>query len=261
MCLMVILFTSAFGAKEEKEKEKKKVEDPQKKASISKPEKRGAEELIYFPQGLEDHKLIGGYAGSYGYGDAGYELGGQHSLGLLGYGDHSLNPTSRIKSIVITKEVTIPVPQPYPVPVEKTIPYPVKVPVPVPVVKHYPVPVVKPYPVTVEKKVPYPVEKIVPYPVKVPVKVPVQVPHPVPVAKPYPVPVQVPHPVPVPQPVIVKKLEPVLLGQGDLSGGYVGLGGHESAGVDYSYGNYGGLGDGYEFTGSLDGEYSLGGYH
>lgn len=255
MCLMVILFTSAFGAKEEKEK--KKVEDPQKKVSVSKTEKRGAEELIYIPQGYEDHKLIGGYAGSYGYGDAGYELGGQHSLGLLGYADLSLNPSSRIKSIVITKEVTIPVPQPYPVPVEKTIPYPVKVPVPVPVVKHYPVPVAKPYPVPVEKKVPYPVEKIVPYPVKVPVKVPVQVPHPVPVAKPYPVPVQVPHPVPIPQPVIVKKLEPVFLEHG----GYVGLGGHEAAAVDYSYGKYEGLGDGYEFAGSLGGVYSHGGYH
>ncbi|PNF17889.1 hypothetical protein B7P43_G02239 [Cryptotermes secundus] len=255
MCLMVILFTSAFGAKEEKKKEKK---DPQEKASVGKTEKRGVEELIYVPQGHDDHKLIGGYAGGYGYGDAGYELGGQHSLGLLGYGDHNLNPSSRIKSIVITKEVAIPVPQPYPVPVEKTIPYPVKVPVPVPVVKHYPVPVVKPYPVPVEKKVPYPVEKIVPYPVKVPVEVPVQVPHPVPVAKPYPVPVQVPHPVSVPHPVIVKKLQPFLLEHGDLSGGYVGLGSHQSAAVDYSYE---GLGDGYAFTGSSDGVYTQGGYH
>jgi hypothetical protein len=169
--LLVALFASAFAAKEEKEEEKKKVEEPEKKTSVSKTEKRGAEELIYVPQGYEGHELVGAYAGSYGYGDAGYELGGQHSLGLLGYGDHNLNPSSRIKSIVITKEVTIPVPQPYPVPVEKTIPYPVKVPVPVPVVKHYPVPVAKPYPVPVEKKVPYPVEKIVPYPVKVAVPV------------------------------------------------------------------------------------------
>jgi hypothetical protein len=59
----------------------------------------------------------------------------------------------------------------------------------------------------------------------------------------------------------VKKLQPVLLEHGDLSGGYVGLGGHESAAVDYSYGRYAGLGDGYEFTGSLGGEYSHGGYH
>lgn len=248
MCLLVVLFTSAFEAKEEKEK--KKVEDPQKKVSVSKPEKRGAEELIYVPQGRVGHALIAGYAGSYGYGDAGYELGGQHSLGLLGYGDHSLNPSSRIKSIVITKEVTIPVPQPYPVPVEKTIPYPVKVPVPVPVVKHYPVPVARPYPVHVEKKVPYPVEKIVPYPVKIPV----QVPHPV------PVPVQVVHPVPVPQPVILKKPISVLLEHGDLSGAYVGLGGHDSAAVDYSYGKYEGLDDSY-FTGSVDGKDSYGGYH
>lgn len=251
MCLLVVLFSSTFEAREEKEK--KKVEDPQKKTSVSKTEKRGAEELIYVPEGYEDHKLIGGYAGSYGYGDTGYELGGQHSLGLLGYGHHSLNPSSRIKSIVITKEVTIPVPQPYPVPVQKTIPYPVKVPVPVPVVKHYPVPVAKPYPVHVEKKVPYPVEKIVPYPVKVPVKIPVQVHH--------PVPVHVAHPVPVPPPVIVKKPVSVLLQHGDLFGGYVGLGGHDSAAVDYSYGKYENLGDGYGFTGSVDGEYSYDGYH
>jgi hypothetical protein len=168
LCLLVAIFASAFAAKEEEKEKVKKVEEPEKKTSVSKTEKRGAEELIYVPQGYEDHGLVAGYAGSYGYGDAGYELGGQHSLGLLGYGNHNLNPSSRIKSIVITKEVTIPVPHPYPVPVEKTIPYPVKVPVPVPVVKHYPVPVPKPYPVPVEKKVPYPVEKIVPYPVSVP---------------------------------------------------------------------------------------------
>jgi hypothetical protein len=232
--LLVVLFASAFAAKEEK----KKVEEPEKKASVSKTEKRGAEDLLYLPQGYEDHQLVGGYAGGYGYGDAGYELGGQHSLGLLGYGHHNLKPSSRIKSIVITKEVTIPVPQPYPVPVEKTIPYPVKVPVPVPVVKHYPVPVAKPYPVPVEKKVPYPVERIVPYPVNVPVKVAVPVPHPVPVAKPYPV-----H---IPQPLIVQNPESHL-----LSGGYVGLDGHEGVTVDEKY----------VLPGHSGGEFLHGGYY
>jgi hypothetical protein len=246
-----MLFTSAFATKE---KDKKEVQEPPKKTSASKTEKRGVDELIYETQ------LTGGYAGGYGYGDAGYELGGQHSLGLLGYGSQNLNPTSRIKSIVITKEVTIPVPQPYPVPVEKTIPYPVKVPVPVPVVKHYPVPVPRPYPIHVEKKVPYPVEKIVPYPVKIPVKVAVPVPHPVPVSKPYPVPVHVPQPVPVavPQPVIVKSPAAVLLQEhGGLTGGY------ESAAGDYGYGEHEGLvlGEGYGFTGGFGGEYAHGGYH
>lgn len=240
---MVLLFTSAFG---EKEKAKKDAEEPPKKTSSTKTEKRGIEELIYEPQ------LSGGYAGGFGYGDAGYELGGQHSLGLLGYGAHSLSPTSRIKSIVITKEVTIPVPQPYPVPVERTIPYPVKVPVPVPVVKHYPVPVPRPYPIHVEKKVPYPVEKIVPYPVKVPVKVPVPVPHPVPVSKPYPVPVH------VPEPVIVKNPVSVLLQEhGGLIGGYEGIAG------DYGFGEHEvlGLGEGYGVTGDLSGGYVHGEYH
>jgi hypothetical protein len=233
---LVALFASAFAGKEE-EKEKKKAEQPAKKIAVSKTEKRGAVELIHVPEGYEGHNLAGGYAGSYGYGEAGYELGGQHSLGLLGYGDHNLNPSSRIKSIVITKEVTIPVPQPYPVPVEKAIPYPVKVPVPVPVVKHYPVPVAKPYPVPVEKKVPYPVEKIVPYPVHIPVKVAVPV-H---------------YPVPVSHPVILKKPASVLLDHGDLSAGYVGLGGLVIVALDSKYVGHG---DGYVLAGSVDGLYS-----
>jgi hypothetical protein len=254
---LAVLFASAFAEKEEKEK--KKVEEPLKKTSTSKPEKRGAEELFYVPQG--DHELFGGYADGYGYGIAGYELGSQHSLDLLGYGAQSLSPTSRIKSIVITKEVTIPVPHPYPVPVEKTIPYPVQVPVPVPIVKHYPVPVPKPYPVPVEKKVPYPVEKIVPYPVNVPVKVAVPVPHAVPVLKPYPVPVHVAHPVPVTQPIILNKPVPVLQEYSGLAGGYEGLGGRESAAVGYSYGEHGNLGEGYRLTEGFDGPYASSGYH
>ncbi|KAJ9596628.1 hypothetical protein L9F63_012325, partial [Diploptera punctata] len=148
--------------------EKDKLEDKNKKAVEEKPsgktEKRGVEEIVYAPEGHH------GYATGYGHG--GYELGGQASLGLLGYGEHSLHPTTRIKSIIINKEVTVPVPHPYPVPVEKKVPYPVHIKVPVPVVRHYPVPVPKPYPVTVEKKVPYPVEKIV-YPVKGACEVPV----------------------------------------------------------------------------------------
>jgi hypothetical protein len=245
---LAVLFASTFASKE---KDKKEAQDPPKKTSATKTEKRGVEELVYDPQ------AVGGYAGGYGYGDAGYALGGQHSLSLLGYGSYGLTPTTRIKSIVITKEVTIPVPQPYPVPVEKTIPYPVKVPVPVPVVKHYPVPVPKPYPVPVEKKVPYPVEKIVPYPVKVPVNVPVPVPHAVPVSKPYPVPVHVPHPVPVPQPVIVKNPTAVFLKQhGGLPGGY------DSFAVDYGYGEHGSfVGEGFEFAGGLDGVYAHGWFH
>jgi hypothetical protein len=251
--LLAVLFASAFAEKEEKEK--KKIQEPAKKTSTSKPEKRGAELLLDVPAIGEDHELIGGYAGSYRHGVAGYELGGQQSLNLLGYGAHSLNPTSRIKSIVITKEVTIPVPHPYPVPVEKTIPYPVHVPVPVPVVKHYPVPVPKPYPVPVEKKVPYPVEKIVPYPVKVPVEVAVPVPQAVHVPQPYPVPVHVTHPVPVPQPILLSKSVPVLQEHSVLAGGYEGLGGHQRVLVDYSYGQHGNLG------GSYDGHYAISGYN
>lgn len=234
---MVTLLASTLAGKE---KEKKRVEEPPKKTD-SKTEKRGAEELPYEPQ------LSGGYAGGYAYGDTGYELGSQQSLGLLGYGAQNLSPTSRIKSIVITKEVTIPVPHPYPVPVEKTIPFPIKVPVPVPVVRHVPVPVPKPYPVPVEKNVPYPVEKIVPFPVKVPVRVAVPVPHPVPVSKPYPVPVHVP----VLQPAIVKNPAVVLQVHGGVIGGY------GSAAGDYSYDGVG-LREIYDIAGV---EYANDGYH
>lgn len=256
---MAVLFASAFATKEEKEK--KRVEEPAKKNSTSKTEKRGAEELLDVPVGVEDHELIGRYAGSYDHGLAGYELGDQQSLSLLGYGAHSLSPTSRIKSIVITKEVRIPVPHPYPVPVEKTVPYPVHVPVPVPIIKHYPVPVPKPYPVPVEKKVPYPVEKIVPYPVKVPVKVAVPVPHAVPVPQPYPVPVHVTHPVPVPQPIILSKSVPVLQEHSGLAGGYEGVGGHGTVLVGYSDGEHGKLGVGYRITAGFDGQYANSGYN
>ena len=204
MCILALFIASALAGKDKPEKvEKKTVED---KKTDGKTGKRGIEEISYVPE--EQHA----YAEGYGHG--GYELGGQASLGLLGYGGHSLHPTTRIKSIIINKEVTVPVPHPYPVPVERQIPYPVHIKVPVPVVRHYPVPVPKPYPVAVEKKVPYPVEKIVPYPVKVPVKIPYAVPHPVPVEQPYPVPVHVPHPVPVPQPVIVKNPVPVYHNEG-----------------------------------------------
>jgi len=255
---LAVLFASAFATKEENEK--KKVEEPAKKTSTSKTEKRGAVELLDVPVGAEDHELIGRYAGSYEHGVAGYELGGQQSVNLLGYGAHSLKPTSRIKSIVITKEVTVPVPHPYPVPVEKTVPYPVHVPVPVPVVKHYPVPVPKPYPVPVEKKVPYPVEKIVPYPVKVPVKVAVPVPQVVPVHQPYPVSVHVAHPVPVPQPIILSKPVPVLQEHSGLVGGYEGLGGHEGVLVGYSGGEHGNFGEGYGIAAGFDKQYASSGY-
>jgi hypothetical protein len=256
---LAVLFASAFAAKEEKEK--KKVEEPAKKTSTNKTEKRGAEELLDVPVGVEDHELIGRYAGSYEQGVAGYELGDQQRLSLLGYGAHSLNPISRIKSIVITKEVAIPVPHPYPVPVEKTVPYPVHVPVPFPVVKHYPVPVPKPYPVPVEKKVPYPVEKIVPYPVKVPVKVAVPVPHAVPVPQPYPVPVHVTHSIPVPQPIILSKPVAVFQEHSGLAGGYEGLGGHERVLVGYSDGEHGNFGVGYGITTGVDGQYANRGYN
>ncbi|XP_069681214.1 uncharacterized protein [Periplaneta americana] len=258
--LLAVLVASTLAGKEE-EKKKKNVAETPKKEAAGKTEKRGVEEIAYLPQEhVAHHELAGGYAGGYGYGHGGYELGGQHSLGLLGYG-HNLHPTSRIKSIVITKEVTIPVPHPYPVPVEKKIPYPVKVPVPVPVVRHYPVPVPKPYPVTIEKKVPYPVEKIVPYPVKVPVKVPYPVPHPVPVEKPYPVPVHVPQPVPVPHPVVVKKPVPVYFKEHDvhhegLVGGFEDLGGHYGGHetLSYDHGDFG-------YSGGFGGDYHHVGYH
>ncbi|XP_021934706.1 tetra-peptide repeat homeobox protein 1-like [Zootermopsis nevadensis] len=174
-------------------------------------EKRGIEELGY-----------GGYEGGFSFG------GGP---GISENHEH-------VKTIIITKEIKVPVPQPYPVEVIKKVPYPVKVPVEVKVEKPYPVEVPKPYPVYVEKKVPYPVEKRVPYPVNVPVKVPYPVPHPVHVPKPYPV--HVTKPVPVPHPVYIERKIPVYLKNHDDS--YVGL---EGLGFESSHSNYGYIGDSY----------------
>jgi len=155
-----------------------------------------------------------------------------HGLTATSYSSATFgSPHKKVKTIVLTKEIKVPVPQPYPVTVEKNVPYPVKVPVEVKVDKPVPVHVEKPYPVYVEKKVPYPVEKHVPYPVEVPVKVPVPVPHTVHVPKPYPV--HVPKPVPVPHPVYIEKKVPVYIKKEDSSedsesfGSYSNLGGEE----------------------------------
>ena len=138
------------------------------------------------------------------------------------------SPHKNVKTVVLTKEVKVPVPQPYPVTVEKNVPYPVKVPVEVKVEKPVPVHVEKPYPVYVERKVPYAVEKHVPYPVEVPIKVPVPVPHTVHVPKPYPV--HIPKPVPVPHPVYIEKNVPVYIKKEDgtqESEGFDSFGGEE----------------------------------
>jgi hypothetical protein len=172
----------------------------------SKHEKRGIDELGY-----------SGYEGGYSFG--------------AGPGISENN--GHVRTIIITKEIKVPVPQPYPVEVIKNVPYPVKVPVEVKVEKPYPVEVPKPYPVYVEKKIPVPVEKKVPYPVKVPVKVPVPVSVPVHVPKPYPV--HVPKPVPIPQPIYIEKKIPIYIKQHDDS--YVQLEGlnFESGHGDYGY--------------------------
>lgn len=90
---------------------------------------------------------------------------------------HNLNAVIN----TITKEVPVPVYQPYPVQVAKPVPYPVKYAIPVAVDR--------PYPVAVEKPIPYEVQQPVPYPVKY--SVPVA--QPVPVYKPYDVSTPVPY--------------------------------------------------------------------
>lgn len=122
------------------------------------------------------------------------------------------SPHKKLRTVVLTREVRVPVPQPYPVTVERIVPYPVTVPLQVEVDKPVPVYVDKPVPVHVEREVLYPVEKHVPYPVLVSLNVPVPVPHTVHVPKPYPV--HVPKPIPVPQPVYIEKSVPVYVKKG-----------------------------------------------
>ncbi|PNF17865.1 hypothetical protein B7P43_G02236 [Cryptotermes secundus] len=173
------------------------------------------EQAKHEKRGLEDLG-IGGFEGGYSYGDG-----------------HSIDQRQEhVKTIVITKEIKVPVPQPYPVEVIKKVPYPVKVPVEVKVIKPYPIEVPKPYPVYVEKKIPYPVEKRIPYPVKVPVEVPVPVKVPVHIPKPYPV--HVPKPVPVPQPVYIEKKFPIYTKKPDIYSGFEGLS-FDSGHGDFGY--------------------------
>lgn len=179
----------------------------------TKQEKRGLEELGY-----------GSYEGGYIYG-----------------GGHDIEKDEHVKTIIITKEIKVPVPQPYPVEVIKKVPYPVKVPVEVKVEKPYPVEVPRPYPVYVEKKIPYPVEKKVPYPVKVPVEVPVPFQIPVHIPKPYPV--HVPKPVPVPHPVYVEKKVPIYIKKHE--GQYQDYVGLERLSLESSHGNFDYVGDSY----------------
>jgi hypothetical protein len=180
VCLVIVLSALALATEEEK---KEKV-SPVEERKDGKTDKRGIFDFGYgHGHGLElaqGHSLPLGSFGGFDH------LGGGSDFGHFSLPEHHEEKhEAHIKAITITKEVKVPVPQPYPVHVEKKVPYPVKVPVEVKVEKPYPVHVPKPYPVYIEKKVPYPVEKKVPYPVKVEVKVPVPVPHPVHVFKPY----------------------------------------------------------------------------
>jgi hypothetical protein len=176
-------------------------------------------------RGLEEELGYGSYEGAYSFG-----------------GGHGIEENhEHVKTIIITKEIKVPVPQPYPVEVIKKVPYPVKVPVEVKVEKPYPVEVPKPYPVYVEKKIPYPVERKVPYPVKVPVEVPFPVQIPVHVPKPYPV--HVTKPVPVPHPVYIEKKIPIYTKKHE--GHYQGYVGLEGLSLESSHGNFGYLGDSY----------------
>lgn len=215
VCLVVILSALALATEEEK---KEKV-SPVEERKDGKTEKRGLFNFAYgHGQNLEfaqGHNLPIGGVGSFGHleGGGSFEhFGGGGHFGHFSIPEHHEEKhEAHIKAITITKEVKIPVPQPYPVHVEKKVPYLVKVPVEVKVEKPYPVHVPKPYPVYIEKKVPYAVEKKVPYPVKVEVKVPVHVPHPVHVPKPYPVKVPVPKPYPVKVPVYIEKKIPIYI--------------------------------------------------
>ena len=213
--LVITLSALALATEEEK---KEKV-SPVEERKDGKTEKRGLYNFGYghghgseFAQGHSAPSSGFGGFGHLGSGSGFEHFGGGSNFGHFSLPEHhETKHEAHIKAITITKEVKIPVPQPYPVHVEKKVPYPVKVPVEVKVEKPYPVHVPKPYPVYIEKKVPYPVEKKVPYPVKVEVKVPVPVPHPVHVPKPYPVKVPVPKPYPVKVPVYIEKKIPIYI--------------------------------------------------
>ncbi|XP_071440897.1 uncharacterized protein [Hetaerina americana] len=182
----------------------------------SKQRKRGLEEAYGYGGGAEHHRL---HLSHYHHGanaDGGYRVREEGDL-LGGASEGHQKRREKVKTITITKEISVPKPYPVEVKVPQPVPYPVKKPYPVFVKKPYPVLVEKkvPYPVHVPVKVPvvrpvpYPVEKKVPYPVHVPIKV--HVPYKVYVKKPVPILVHVPVKVPVPHPIIIHKKVPVFV--------------------------------------------------